>query len=171
VVIIIICVCKRECKANASRLTHVLSTAYKILSQRACALHIVSKKTHFVSSKSMNRNEIILLDTLASLVISFLNALHIEKGIIMFNRTCMHCGSRFTYAVPSRAKNKVTEDGRLVADEQGLAVKVMCRRCRNCGIDYFEDERLTNRPPTEVEQKMLEEVRKYREEKEKKKLQ
>lgn len=89
----------------------------------------------------------------------------------MFSRSCIHCGSRFTYAVPSRAKNKVDENGRLVADEQGLAIKVMCRRCRNCGQDYFEEERHLNRPPTETEQKMLDAIREHREEKEKKKLQ
>lgn len=90
----------------------------------------------------------------------------------MFNRNCLHCGSRYTYAVPSRAKIKVGEDGKVMADEQGLALKVMCRRCRNCGLDYFEDDRAAkNRAPSETEQKMLEAVRKYQEDKEKKKIQ
>ena len=89
----------------------------------------------------------------------------------MFNRTCVHCGSRFTYAVPTRSKIKVDADGKMEADENGFAIKIMCRRCRNCGEDYFEDQRAPNRLVTDVEQKMLEAVRKYREDKEKKKLQ
>lgn len=82
----------------------------------------------------------------------------------MINKRCpnMECGSNNTYAVPSRARNKIDEDGKLVADENGLAVKVMCRRCRNCGEDYYDEQR-AKRPPTETELKMLEEVRKYRE--------
>jgi len=91
----------------------------------------------------------------------------------MINKRCPNaeCGSTNTYAVPSRSKNKVDEDGRLVVDENGLAVKVMCRRCRNCGEDYYDDQKRISRPPTETEQKMLEEVRRYREERERKKLQ
>jgi hypothetical protein len=90
----------------------------------------------------------------------------------MINKRCPNseCGSMNTYAVPSRAKNKVDSDGKYVADENGLAIKVMCRRCRNCGEDYY-DEQHPRRAPTETEQKMLEAVRKYRDEKEKKKLQ
>lgn len=91
----------------------------------------------------------------------------------MINKRCPNpeCGgSTNTYAVPSRSRNKVDADGKLVANKEGFAVKIMCRRCRNCGEDYY-DEQQPKRPPTETEQKMLDAVRQYREAKDKNKLQ
>jgi hypothetical protein len=60
----------------------------------------------------------------------------------MINRRCPNpeCGgSTNTYAVPSRAIVKVAADGKVDVDSNGIPVKIMCRRCRNCGQDYFDD--------------------------------
>lgn len=88
----------------------------------------------------------------------------------MFSRACINCGSRFTYAVPSRARMKKDANGKIEGDGKGNPIQIMCRRCRNCGEDYYEDGAVT-RVLSDTESKMLEAVRKYREEKDKKKLQ
>lgn len=70
---------------------------------------------------------------------------------MMINKRCPRagCNSTHTYAVPSRAKTKVDEDGKVVLDEiTGEPVKIMCRRCRNCGNDYFDDP--SKKPPVKL---------------------
>lgn len=59
----------------------------------------------------------------------------------MINRRCPNpeCGSSHTYAVPSRAIVKTDAEGKIEYDEKGMPLKIMCRRCRNCGQDYFDD--------------------------------
>jgi hypothetical protein len=61
----------------------------------------------------------------------------------MINRRCPNpqCnGSTNTYAVPSRAIIKKDENDKAVVDERtGLPLKIMMRRCRNCGEDYLDD--------------------------------
>jgi hypothetical protein len=85
----------------------------------------------------------------------------------MFNRSCLNCGSRFTYAVPTRARIKKDANGKIEEDDKGNPIKVMCRRCRNCGEDYYEDGAVS-RVLTETERKMLDAVNQYRESKNKK---
>jgi hypothetical protein len=84
----------------------------------------------------------------------------------MINKRCPReeCRSTHTYAVPSRAKTKVGEDGKVVLDEvTGEPVKIMCRRCRNCGRDYFDegnDNRVSSLPKDPTMRKNIEDIQK-----------
>jgi hypothetical protein len=84
----------------------------------------------------------------------------------MINKRCprAECGSTHTYAVPSRAKTKVGEDGKVVLDEEtGEPMKIMCRRCRNCGKDYYDDgndRRVANLPRDPAMRKNIEDIQK-----------
>jgi hypothetical protein len=68
-----------------------------------------------------------------------LNDVRKAGAMIISNKNCPGCGSRFTYAVPSRNKVKVGPDDKIMRDESGREIMVKCRRCRSCGDDYYDD--------------------------------
>jgi hypothetical protein len=73
------------------------------------------------------------------------------EHIGMINKRCPNpdCGSNNTYAVPSRAQIKTDESGKVIFDERtGEPVKLMCRRCRNCGRDYMDDGSFKPKAPS-----------------------
>lgn len=89
----------------------------------------------------------------------------------MINKRCPNeeCNSTNTYAVPSRAQVIVGPDGKVTLDEWGYAKKIMCRRCRNCGQDYLDDQKPKhdiNKLPPEM-QRVLKAVQDIRDKKNK----
>lgn len=77
------------------------------------------------------------------------------------NKNCVNCGSRFTYAVPSRNRTKIGPDDRVMRDAQGAEIKIKCRRCRSCGEDYYDDMEPKLSPKSELQKKMVEAALKH----------
>jgi len=67
----------------------------------------------------------------------------------MINKRCPNpeCNSTYTYAVPTRAHVKTGEDGKVILDAEGYPEKIMCRRCRQCGKDYYDDNKFIPKAP------------------------
>jgi hypothetical protein len=79
----------------------------------------------------------------------------------MINKSCINCGSRFTYAVPSRNKVKVGPDDKVMRDSEGREIILKCRKCRSCGDDYYDDSTPKLISKNEVQQRMIDAALKH----------